>query len=52
MGVGGCETKTIGYTRRAVALTVFGQGFDQQWSLRGAILGWTRGSIGEPYRLR
>ncbi|GEM_PF-1825186 len=29
MGVGGCETKTIGYTCRAVALKVFGQGFDQ-----------------------
>ncbi|SPP64498.1 hypothetical protein NITLEN_20138 [Nitrospira lenta] len=28
MGVGGCETKTIGYTCRSVVLKVFGQGFN------------------------
>jgi len=28
MGVGGCETKTIGYTCRAAALKIFGQGFE------------------------
>jgi hypothetical protein len=28
MGVGGCETETIGYTCRTGALTIFGQGFN------------------------
>ena len=30
MGVGGCETKTIGYTCRSVVLTVFGPGFNSR----------------------
>ena len=30
MGVGGCEMKTIGYTCRSVALTVFGPGFNSR----------------------
>ena len=30
MGVGGCEMKTIGYTCRAVVLTVFGPGFNSR----------------------
>jgi len=30
MGVGGCETKTIGYTCRSVALKVFGPGFNSR----------------------
>lgn len=30
MGVGGCETKTIGYTCRHGALTVFGPGFNSR----------------------
>jgi len=30
MGVGGCETKTIGYTCRVVALKVFGPGFNSR----------------------
>ena len=30
MGVGGCEIKTIGYTCRSVALTVFGPGFNSR----------------------
>ena len=30
MGVGGCETKTIGYTCRSVVLKVFGPGFNSR----------------------
>ena len=30
MGVGGCETKTIGYACRSVALKVFGREFDSR----------------------
>src|SRR4029079_6138082 len=30
MGVGGCETKTIGYTCRSVALNVFGPGLNSR----------------------
>ncbi|ALA56475.1 hypothetical protein NITMOv2_0031 [Nitrospira moscoviensis] len=49
MGVDGCEAKTIGYTCRSGALTIFGQGFNSprlhqtalracRWPLLGIIV--------------
>ena len=40
MGVGGCETKTIGYTCRSVALKVFGPGFNSRRLHQSSPLGY------------